>query len=34
LDEVPDRLVEVIRSAAGGVLGDDLAVLVAQYIGD
>ena len=34
LDEVPARLVEVIRASAGGVLGDDLAVLVAQYIGD
>jgi GAF domain-containing protein/anti-sigma regulatory factor (Ser/Thr protein kinase) len=34
LDEVPDRLVDVIRSFAEGVLGDDVAVLVAQYMGD
>ena len=34
LHEVPDRLLDAIRTMRGGSLGDDLAVLVAQFMGD
>lgn len=34
LEQVPDRLIDVVRAASDGVLGDDLAVLVAEFTDD
>jgi serine phosphatase RsbU (regulator of sigma subunit) len=33
LDEVLDRVLDAVLTAVGGVLGDDLALLVAEYRG-
>jgi GAF domain-containing protein/anti-sigma regulatory factor (Ser/Thr protein kinase) len=34
LDEVPVRMLEALHRSVGGALGDDLALLVAEYLGD